>query len=780
MSALPQPLLPPAAAARVEPCAHCGTPVELPALAGEGPVYCCRGCSTAAEIIRGAGLERYYAEREAPANRPGAPRAAGWDRVARRTLDDGTVEADLCVDGLHCSSCVWVTEAVMERTEGVVGAHVSYATGRTTLRWDPARTDLDAVLSRVVALGYRPRALDVEAAPDRDLLLRLGVALFGVGNVMLLAVSVYLGWWQGMDPLYAALFRWASLAIATPVALWSAVPFYRGAWNALKHGVLHMDLPVSIGVLAAYAHAVYATLHQDDGYLDSLTMLVTLLLVGRILEQRGRRRAAEAATALAAQAPRSARRVGPAGVEEVDPGTLGLGDRVLVGAGEEVSADGLVRAGRGFVQMALITGESEPVAVAVGDRVVTGAVLEDGHIEVEVEAVAEQSVLARMADGLREAADRPSTLTSVDRIAPWFTGVTLLVAAVNWLGWWWGAGAEAALATTIAVLVVACPCALSLARPLAVASGLGASARRGLLMRSGDALLQLAEVDTVVLDKTGTVTGGRPVVVRADDAVLRMAAGVERASIHPVARAIVDEARQRGVALPLADDIEEVAGVGISGVVDGRRISVGADGPGRVAVRGEGGALIGQIELRDTVRADAARSVAALRELGVRVVLLTGDHPIIAEAIGAQAGVDEVVAGVDPAGKAAWVQARRSAGHRVLFVGDGLNDGPALAAADVGVAMGGGAASSVLVADGVIAHPAVGPVVAGLRAARAARAAIQANLRRSVTYNIAAVVAAVAGFVNPLVAAILMPLSSAMVIAGSLQVERAVRAGGAR
>lgn len=760
------------------PCTHCGTGMEVDADHLEGPVFCCHGCEMAWEIIHGAGLGQYYDERETAANRPTVVRDAGWSRVPQRELEDGSHQASLRIDGLQCAACVWVTEKVLQDTPGVSEARVSYATGRCELQWDPEAVELDTVLGKVARLGYQPRALDVAQAPDRDVLLRLGVAFFSAGNVMMFASAVYLGWIDEMAPAYAALFRWTMLALATPVALWSAAPFFRSAWVGLQNRVLHMDLPISIAVAVLYAHGVYATLNRFDGYLDSLTMLVALLLVGRLLEQRGRRRAAEAAQALAAQAPRVVRRVTATGVEEIASDTLTIGDRIAVSVGEEVGGDGRVTRGSGAVQMSLLTGESEPVPVAAGDRVITGAVLVEGELEVEVEAAASESVLARMAAGLRDAADRPIDPSVADRIAPWFTAATLLVAAFTYAGTAWLQGD--ALEATIAVLVVACPCALSLARPLALSAGLGTAARRGLLFRSGDALLKLADVDLVVLDKTGTVTGGRPEVLRASDDVLRLAAGLERASIHPVARAILEAAASRGIALPPATDLREVAGVGVAGTIDGRPLVVRSAGPSRVQVveaadpRAPAAVVIGEIQLADTVRVDSQGAVETLRSLGVDVALLTGDHPAVAERIAAEAGIDVVAAGMTPEQKSTWIQARQASGRTVLFVGDGLNDGPALATADVGVAMGSGAASSVLVADAVVAAESLGPVVAGLRSARAARVAVRRNLRRSLLYNVVAVTAAVVGLVNPLVAAISMPLSSAMVIFGALSVERTV------
>lgn len=747
------------------PCPHCGTPVE-------GGGFCCTGCEMAASIIAGAGLDRYYRERTTLAPRPTGARA-DWRDVPVEARADGLHEATLAIDGLDCAACVWVVERVLLDLPGVQAAQVSHATGRASVVWDPARLQLDAVFKRVEQLGWQPRALLAEARRDRSLLLRLGVAAFVAMNVMLLSVSLYAGWFDGMHEAYATLFRHTSLALATPVALWAAWPFYRGAWAGLQARVLHMDLPVSLGVLVMYGHGVVATWSGEDGYLDSLTMLVALLLAGRVLEQGGRRRAQEAAAALGAAAPASVRRRAGDALETVAVGSLRPGDEIEVGTGEEIGADGVVVDGEAEVRMALLTGESEPVRVGPGDSVVAGAMLVRGVIGVRVERAGADSLLSRMAARLVESTGRPAAPELTDRIAPYFTAATLLLATGAFAGWAVAAGVGAGVQVMVAVLVVACPCALALAAPLAVAAGLGAAARRGLLVRSGDGLRRLAEVDLVVLDKTGTLTGGEPVVVEADDAVLRIAAGLERASAHPIARAVLAETARRGIPIPRGAEVVETAGVGVQGVVDGVRWTLGAGGPGEVQLTGPEG-VAGRIRLRDVPRIDAARAVAQLKERGLGVVMLTGDSQAVAARIAEACGVGEVVAAVGPDAKAAWVKARQAEGHRVLFVGDGLNDGPALAAADVGIAMGAGVASSVLVADAVVARDGLGPVVAGLDAARAARRAVRGNVVRSVVYNILAVTAALAGLVNPLVAAVLMPFSSALVIFGASRVERSL------
>lgn len=754
---------------RVARCPHCGLPVE-----GEADAYCCYGCELAAAIIHGAGLEEYYSKREQYAPRPGAQDERAWAAVPVETRPDGSCEARLVVDGLRCASCVWVVERVLERTPGVTHATVSYATGRATLRWDPAALDLGAIARRISSLGYRPRALGEEAKPDRELIVKLGLAAFLSANVMTYYEGLYAGWWYGIDANFAALFRWASLVLMTPVALWCASPFFAGAIAGLRNRVLHMDVPIALGIAVLYLHGFWATLAGRDAYLDSLGMLVTLLLAGRFLEARGRRRAAEAAVALAASAPRSARRVLPTGVETVAAAELRPGDVIDVGAGEELPADGTVVDGRGHVRLALITGEADPVPVACGDPVVAGAVLEDGSISVQLQAVGEATLLQRMAAELRAAADRAIRPGATDRIAPWFTAGTLVAATLTFAGWWLARSAAAAVAPTVAVLVVACPCALALARPLAAAAGLGAAARRGLLLRSGDALLALADVDVVALDKTGTVTAGALAVVEADDDALRVAAGLERFSTHPIARAIVDEAAARGIPLPRGENVRETAGAGIAGRVDRRAWEIRSGGPGEVHLLDDAGGRR-TIRLADAVRPDARATVAALEAGGLDVALLTGDHAASAERIAAAAGIAQVVSRVDPVGKAAWVKARQRQGRRVLFGGDGLNDGTALAAADVGIAMATGAASSLLVADGVVTTPAVAPILAGRRAALAAKRMVRWMQRWSIGYNFVSVLAAMVGLVNPLVAAVLMPISSGLVIWGASRVEALVK-----
>jgi Cu2+-exporting ATPase len=744
----------------------------------DGAVFCCAGCRIASEIIRDAGAaEEYYARRAEYAPRP-TFEAEGWDAVSVERTRDGRCRARIQVDGLRCASCVWVTERVLSAVPGVERVEVSYASGRATLEWDGKRTSLPQLAARVAALGYRPRVAGESAPADRDLLVRLGVAAFAAMNLMLLSAALYAGWFGGMAPRFVALFEWTSLVLATPVALWAATPFYRGAWTGLRARVLHMDLPIAIAVTVLYGHGVVSTLTgAGDPYFDSLGMLVALLLAGRVLEARGRDRASGAARALAATLPSEARRLDAQGRPETVPaGQLVAGDRVLVGAGAEIPADGRVEAGEATVRTSVLTGESAPEQVGPGGPVWAGTVVESGTLTVAVEAAGASTLVSEMAEELEQATDRAPRGAAADRLAPWFTALTLTVATVTAWVWTAASGWEAALAPTIAVLVVACPCALALARPLGAAAGLGAAARRGLFLRSGDALLRLAETDLVVLDKTGTLTLGAPDVLEARDDTLRVASALERWSVHPIARAILDEAIRRGIPLPDGQAVIETPGRGVTGRVDGATWRLEAGEAGEVVLSGPGPAA-GRIRIGDRVRSDSAAAVRTLESLGIEVVLLTGDHAEVARRIADEVGLSVAGAEVRPDGKAEWIRARLAEGRTVLFAGDGLNDGPALAAASVGVAMGSGAAGAVLAADGVVGVPSLRPLASGVRAARAARRTVGRSRIRSVIYNVAAVALAAVGWVNPLVAAVLMPASSLLVVAGAMSVERRVRAG---
>lgn len=758
------------------PCAHCGAPVRV-AADSDGPHYCCAGCEAVASLLSENGWERFYEERDGWSPRPTDMPTEAFDGDAYQDEwvtrhADGTLEGRFRVGGIQCAACVWLTERVLSEHDGVADAHVSYGTGMATVRWNPESTRLSELAETVARLGYTPSEPRLGHHTDRAELVRLGIAAFCAMNVMFIHVAIYLGEASGdMAQRHAALFAWASLILATPAVFVSSVPFFRGSWTALRAGMLSMDVPVAVAIAVMYVHGFVATFVGEPAYLDSLTMLVAFLLAGRVVVSHGRGRAAEAAEAVLATAPQTANRREDEAVVEVPVAALRIGDIVVAGAGQRLGADGVVTAGSAFVDLSHVTGEARPVEVEVGQDVPAGAGVVSGQIDIRVSRPSDASTVARIGQLVRAALEERSPARELaDRLAPWFTGAVLLVAAGTFIGWTLATDAAQALRVVVAVLVVACPCALALAAPTTLAVGIGAAARRGAFVRSGHALLELATIERVAFDKTGTLTEGAPRVTAADDETLALAGALELGHRHPVARAIVAELGRRDVPLHRATDVAELDGGGVTGRVDGREVRVAPAGPGavRVTVDGED---TGSIEFADCVREDAARTVASLR---VPVSVLSGDHPDVVARVAREVGIDEAAGGMRPEDKTAWIGARQN-DARILFAGDGINDAPALATATVGVAMGEGADAAVRTADVVVLDRALAPVAAAMAAGRVAARVLRQNARFAVTYNVSAVVLAASGNVTPLIAALLMPLSSLIVIGNALSVERRVR-----
>jgi Cu2+-exporting ATPase len=470
-------------------------------------------------------------------------------------------EIGLFLEGLRCAGCVNRVERALRETPGVCEASVNYTSHRAWLAYDPERTDPQALVARVEALGYAAIAYDpstLEGGPQREgrrALSRVLVAAFLAGNVMLLSVALYIGSYQGLDAETRRLLRWLALALSVPAVTWCALPFWRGAWHGLRRLEITMDVPIVLGIAIAFAVGVAGTLAEADHlYLDSAAMIVFLILLGRTLESRSRARATDAVDRLAALAPATALRRTPDGFEEVPASALRVGDRVLVPAGQSIPADGRIVRGATEVDESLLTGESRPVLREIGDEVTGGSRNTLGEIEVEVGAEVGAGTLARLAALLERAqATRPEIQRLADRVAAVFAPSVLAIALLTALGWQLAGAAwlDTALAAA-AVLIVACPCALGLATPMAVTAAVGRAAAFGVLVKSGDALERLARVNTLLLDKTGTVSEGRFAVEEVasdgdDDALLRLAAEAEGASIHPVAEALRRAAQRRGL-----------------------------------------------------------------------------------------------------------------------------------------------------------------------------------------------------------------------------------------
>lgn len=761
-------------------CAHCAAPLP----AGTDALFCCSGCASAHAIIGAAGLGSFYKRLEETHARKPEPFEIDFTAHAR-AVGAGEAALDLLVDGLDCAACVWLIESLLARNPAIMQARVNLSTRRLALRWRGVPSDANAHAGLVAALGFRLAPYEVVAANAQDdretrqLLRCLGVAGFAAVNVMLLSVAVWSGHDGSMGAATRTLFHWLSAAIALPAIVYAGRPFFRSAFGALSAGRTNMDVPISIGVTLAAIVSLHETITgQQHAFFDSAITLLFFLLVGRYLDRRARGRARQAVSSLLALAGRSAHVLmadGGTASRRVDQ--LRPGDVLVVAAGDRLGADGEVIDGNSALDAALVSGESVPVSVAPGAKVFAGMVNVGAPIRVRVRAVGERTLLAEIVR-LVEAAERGRSrfVALADRVARVYAPVVHATALLTFLGWFFlgHLAWDRALLVAAAVLIITCPCALALAVPVVQVVASSRLLRSGVLLLSPTALERLARIDHVVLDKTGTLTLGRPELVAggSDPAALRIAAGLAANSRHPLAQALVRAAPVAAV----AEGVVEYPGQGLAqgDIRLGSALFCGATGhadddghselwlsrPGRAPVR---------FAFADRLRPDAARAIAALAEDGLMIELLSGDRRAAVARTAAQVDIIAWQAEVSPADKARRVALLREQGRRVLVVGDGLNDAPSLAAAYASMSPATAAEATQNVADAVFQGDALWPVVETLRVARQADRLTRQNLALALLYNLAAVPLAIVGHVTPLIAAIAMSSSSLLVIGNALR-----------
>ena len=742
---------------------------------------------------------------------------------------------ELSIRGMTCAACAARIEKKLNLLDQDVVAAVSFATEKATIT-APETVSAQALVAAIEGAGYAAEVAlpAAEAQPETGSqagYLRRRLILALVFFVPLSDLSVMLS----LFPAYRfAGWQWVLVVLAAPVALWAAWPFHRAAFKNARHGACSMDTLVSLGVVAACGWSVYAMFHLDRGssdlgtsalqelahasgggiYLEVAAAVTTFLLAGRFYEARARGSAAEAMRKLAAAAAKDVCVLDADGEERRIPvGQLRREDIFVVRPGEKIAADGEVLSGESAVDRSMMTGESVPVEAGAGDTVVGGTIVLSGRLVIRAVEVGENTQLAQLVALVgRAQAEKAAIQRIADRVSGVFVPLVLVAAALTLAGWLLaGAPAEQAFSAGLAVLIIACPCALGLATPAALVAACGRGAQLGIFVKGHQALESSGLINTVVLDKTGTVTSGQMTVTALAAApgtepaeVLRYAGAVEHASEHPIAAAISAEAisaEASGAApaqagpWPTVDGFQALPGLGARGVVDGRRVVVGRERllrdlgfaippglagqwaqwerAGRTAVLvGWDDQLRGALAVGDTVKPSAPAAVAGLRGLGLRPVLLTGDNEATARAVAAAVGIDEVIAGILPADKVAAIRDLQARGHRVAMVGDGVNDAPALAAADLGMAIGAGTDVAISAADLILLNPDLSVVPEAIALARAARKTIRRNLAWAFGYNVAAVPLAALGFLNPLIAAAAMTMSSVLVVANSLRLRR--------
>ena len=786
-------------------CFHCGEPVagDAPLVARVGALdhpVCCIGCRAAAEWIASLGLQDYYRLRDAlPPRASAIGDYSAWDRAQLQRMyvhqrSDGDAEACFLLEGLRCSACSWLIERAMSAIPGVRETGISVPGKRVRIVWQPQQVALSALLGAIAQLGYVPHPLDRQSLSDlvereqRAALKRLVVAGLGMMQAMMFAIVLYAGALEGIETSTRDFFRWIGLLVTIPVVFYSARPFFAGAWRELRARRAGMDTPVAFAVALVFVASIVETLRGGaQVYFDSASMFVFLLLGGRYLEMRARHRATDVVDALARLQPAVAQRLGADGVlESVGVYELQTGDIVVVGDGATVPADGELTSAKCRVDESLLSGESKPLLRQRGEQLIAGSIVVDGPAQMRVVRIGADTTLSAIVRMVgRAQQQRPRWSRHGERAAGWFVSALLLATAVT-AGTWLVLDPSRAFAASLAVLVVACPCAFALAVPAALARSLTVLAQRGILGLAPNAIEGLVRANYFVFDKTGTLSE-RSLEIAGIDALagtpaetcLRIAVSLEAGNTHPIANALRAAA---GDCCPVpAHDVHRIDGGGLEGEIDGERYRLGRPGfalgsgaadSDSIVLANRAGALA-RFELRETLREDAATTIDELRDAGAGIEILSGDSPARVAALAARLGIDKFEARVRPERKLARLAELRAGGATVAVIGDGVNDAPALAGADLAVAVGGGAELAKSSADIVLAGDRLGGLLEARRVALATLRIMRQNLAWSVVYNAASVPLAAAGWIPPWLAVIGMSLSSLAVIANSLRIRAA-------
>ena len=708
---------------------------------------------------------------------------------------DGLRHIDLHVPTIHCANCINRIERAVRALPGVKTARVNFSTRRLGVDWEASALTPEKIVETVEGLGFETRPFapeDVSTAEGRsatqNLIRYMAVAGFASMNIMLLSISV----WSGAEAATRDLFHAISALIALPTIAYAGQPFFKSAWNALRHGRANMDVPIAIGVLITTLISLYETLNSGPhAYFDGAVSLLFFLLIGRTLDSMMRDRARASVAQLLKQMPRGATVLMENGATEYRPiNEISPGMSILVAAGERVPVDGVVTSGTAMLDRSLVTGESVPETAGAGDTVLAGTLALDAVLTVRATAVGQSTFMADLVR-LMEAAEqgRASYVRLADRVSRYYAPVVHILAAVTGLVWWLvGGDWHPAVMTAVAVLIITCPCALGLAVPAVQVLASTLLMRRGVLVKDGSALERLAETDVAVLDKTGTITLGHPQVageipLSPEDRALALA--LASRSTHPLSRALAQALKQQGVQPAEIGAVREIAGSGLEadvagGVVRlGRSDWIGADGaasadgpeiafarPGLSAVR---------IAFRDQLRRDAAAAIARLKKQGLDVVMLSGDRASVAGRVAGEVGIADWQGECSPSGKVEAIKARQLSGANVLVVGDGLNDGPALAAGHASMAPSSASDVGQAAADFVFLGEGLSAVPAAIAVARHARRLVRQNIAIAIGYNVIAVPLAMLGYVTPLVAAISMSASSIIVISNALRLHLLVK-----
>ena len=783
-------------------CTHCNLEYDEDLMIKDGEnFFCCKGCQGVYHLLKDEGLDSFYAKKADVKLTP--PKEVknefkkfdkdGFKKQYVKELSDGTCEINLIIEGIHCSACIWLNEKVLHRLEGILEADINFTTHKARIVYDPDTVSLSKIFETIANIGYIAYPYDKKAGEERaqkqrrDYYSRLLVGLFSAMNVMWIAIAQYAGYFSGIKDEYKNILNIAEFILATPALFYTGWPYFKGAYYGLKNRFINMDFLVITGALLAYIYSIYVMITGvGEVYFDSVAMIITFVFIGKYLETNSKKKAVDTMDSLTSSLPSTVMVLKDGQKEERDIEEVEVGDIVEIRAGEKVVLDSIIVSGEGSFDYSSLTGESEPVYKKSGDEVLSGTILLDSVVLVKVTKAYENSTIQKISNMLESAMNKkPHIERLANEISGYFSVTILTIAIATFLAWYiyLDSGFEKALVVAISVIVIACPCALGLATPIATIVGLNQGIKRGILFKESSFLESFAKVDTVFLDKTGTITKAKPKVIK--ETILKefdksLLYSLIASQTHPISKG-VKEFLGKKEELKL-DSIKNIEAKGIKATYHDKSLIAGnkkllEDEGIEFDIESESSILIfaidkevvGFYELEDEIKEDVEDVVSSLQKMGLELIMLTGDNQKVASKIAKRVGIKNFKSSLMPQDKANIVKEYQDRGKVVCFVGDGINDSVALGLADVSVAMGSGADIALEVSDIVILNDEMSSFKEAYLISKETYENIKQNLLISLVYNTITIPLAVMGYVIPLVAALSMSLSSLIVVGNSLR-----------
>ena len=791
-------------------CDHCHLEFDKDVMiceniAQEEKYFCCKGCQGVYHLLKSEGLDNFYDKVGTTKLQPAISDQADLtkfdsDGFIKKYVKevDGLCEVSLIIEGIHCSACVWLNEKVLYKSDGIIEANINYTNHKAKIVWDPKILTLAEIIGKIRSIGYNAYAYDASVQEERinrirkDYYARLLVGVFATMNIMWIAIAQYIGYFSGMRAEYKNILNIAEFILATPTLFYTGWIFFKGAYYGLKNRFVNMDYLVATGASLAYIYSIYAMITSKEVYFDSVTMIVTFIFIGKYLEVLSKKKAVDTLDSMTGTLPTEVIVVENAqkslkSVEEIKEG-----DIIEVKPGDKIVIDGVLLQGEGSFDESSLSGESVPIFKKKGDEIISGTISLDSVVRYKATRSFENSMLSTIVTLLEESVTKkPKIEKLANEISGYFSVTILFIALATFVGWYFFAGSfEKALIVSISVIVIACPCALSLATPVATLVGLGEGASRGILFKEAGFLETMAKSDLLLLDKTGTITEGKPEViefVNIKDYDINLLYSLVVSSKHPVSKAVAKYLSEN------FDDLEEyelkeiknLEARGLSAKFNGKEIFGGSGSLMRergidIDVKEEyslflfalEGELLCRIYLKDRPKEGAKEAIKQIQDMGVEVVMLTGDNKRVANNIAKEVGIKKVHFSLLPKEKASIVDNYHEQKRIVIMAGDGINDALALSRSDIAIAMGSGADISVEVSDVVLLNDKITSVKDAIKLSKATYRNIKQNLLLSLSYNLLTIPLAVAGYVIPLVAALSMSLSSLLVVANSVRIKR--------